>query len=256
MSEENAELDEGTVESSEHDLSELGPKLPKLTAEIGDWARTLHRQPSDTVLTALVDEAISLIPGTDYASLSLVTSDGRIESRAPSHSIPEYLDAVQMQLSQGPCLDSIREVKLVRVNDMADVTPWPRFASTAVSQGIRSMLTFQLFVDVESLGALNLYSSSVAAFDRSGEEIGWGLASHAALALAHTQSQGQLHEAVASRDIIGQAKGILMERYSLTEHEAFRLLIESSSRTNRKLRDVADELVVSGELPGIASEQE
>lgn len=116
------------------------------------------------------------------------------------------------------------------------------------------MLAFQLFVEVDSLGALNLYSTSAQAFDEQAENIGSGLAAHASLALANAQKQGQLYEAVASRDLIGQAKGILMERHKIAEHEAFLLLTKVSSNTNTKLREVADEFVRTGSLPGMITD--
>ncbi|UVI37945.1 GAF domain-containing protein [Brevibacterium spongiae] len=81
---------------------------------------------------------------------------------------------------------------MVRVPDLTDPTPWPRFASSAVSEGVRSMLAFQLFVEVDSLGALNLYSKTPRAFDQESEDIGSGVAAHASLALANAQKQGQL----------------------------------------------------------------
>ncbi|WP_246475657.1 GAF and ANTAR domain-containing protein [Brevibacterium renqingii] len=112
------------------------------------------------------------------------------------------------------------------------------------------MLAFQLFVEVDSLGALNLYSTSADAFDQEAENIGTGVAAHASLALANAQKQGQLYEAVASRDLIGQAKGILMERHKINEHDAFLLLTKVSSNTNRKLREIAEEFVRTGSLPG------
>ena len=222
----------------------------RLTAEIGEWARSLMSEPDDLVLGAMVEEAVRIIPGADYASLSIVSRQGCIRSRAPSHLVPERLDARQSELQEGPCLDSIREQRVVRVPDLSATTPWPRFASSALAEGVRSMLAFQLFVEVDSLGALNLYSTTPNAFDQEAENIGTGVAAHASLALANAQKQGQLYEAVTSRDLIGQAKGILMERHKIDEHDAFLLLTKVSSNTNKKLREVAEEFVRTGALPG------
>lgn len=255
-------MDGTSAESTDDDLEVTGepaaapqPTDPdaerhRLTAQIGEWARSLVLEPDDLVLKAMVDEALRIIPGADYASLSIVSRDGLIRSRAPSDLIPERLDALQSELHEGPCFDSIREHRIVRAPDLTDPTRWPRFASSAVAEGVRSMLAFQLFVEVDSLGALNLYSKTPAAFDQGAEDIASGVAAHASLALANAQKQGQLYEAVASRDLIGQAKGILMERHKISEHEAFLLLTKVSSKTNTKLREVAEEFVRTGALPG------
>lgn len=226
----------------------------RLTAEIGEWARSLVSEPDDLVLGVMVEEALRVIPGADYASLSIVSRDNCIRSRAPSHIVPERLDALQTELQQGPCFDSIREHRIVRAPDLTAPTPWPRFAFGAVSEGVKSMLAFQLFVEVDSLGALNLYSKTPRAFDEKAENIGRGLAAHASLGLANAQKQGQLYEAVASRDLIGQAKGILMERHKISEQEAFLLLTKVSSTTNLKLREVAAEFVRTGSLPGMITD--
>ncbi|WP_248278967.1 GAF and ANTAR domain-containing protein [Brevibacterium sp. 'Marine'] len=226
----------------------------RLTAQIGEWARSLVLEPDDLVLKVMVDEALRIIPGVDYASLSIVSRDDIIRSRAPSDMVPERLDALQSELHEGPCFDSIREHRIVRAPDLTDPTPWPRFASSAVAEGVRSMLAFQLFVETDSLGALNLYSKTPRAFDQESEDIGSGVAAHASLALANAQKQGQLYEAVASRDLIGQAKGILMERHKISEHEAFLLLTKVSSKTNTKLREVAEEFVRTGALPGMVTD--
>lgn len=226
------------------------PDRHRLTAQIGEWARSLVLEPDDLVLGVMVEEALRVIPGADYVSLSIVNRGNCIRSRAPSHIVPERLDALQTELQQGPCFDSIREHRIVRVPDLAAPTPWPRFASRAVAEGVQSMLAFQLFVETDSLGALNLYSKRPRAFDQESEDIASSVAAHASLALANAQKQGQLYEAVASRDLIGQAKGILMERHKIAEREAFLLLTKVSSKTNLKLREVAEEFVRTGSLPG------
>ncbi|WP_169253100.1 GAF and ANTAR domain-containing protein [Brevibacterium sp. 'Marine'] len=226
---------------------------PALTAEIGEWARSMAQESDDLVLEMMVQEALRVIPGVDYASLSIVGRDRRIRSCAPSHPIPERLDAVQSELQEGPCLESIRQERIVRAPVFDESSPWPGFAARALDEGVRSMLAFQLFVEVDSLGALNLYSVEPRAFTRDSEEIGSALAAHASLALAYSQRQGQLFEAVSSRDLIGQAKGILMERHKINEHDAFHVLTAASSRSNRKLHSIAEELVATGILPGAAT---
>lgn len=105
------------------------------------------------------------------------------------------------------------------------------------------MLSFQLYVEGDNLGALNLYSHTPNGFDEESERVGLLFASHAAIAFAGVQAQEQLAVSLGTRDLIGQAKGILMERHHLTGLQAFAVLTRISQDTNRKLRDVAAELV-------------
>jgi transcriptional regulator with GAF, ATPase, and Fis domain len=172
-----------------------------------------------------------------------------VQSHAPSHELPLRVDALQSETGQGPCLDAVFEHRTVSVPDMANEDRWPRFAARAAELGAGSMLAFQLFVEGDNLGALNLYSRSTKAFDTESEEIGLLVAAHAAVAFAESRKMTQMHDALASRDLIGQAKGILMERYKITAAQAFILLGHSSSRTNTKLIRVAEHLTGTGELP-------
>lgn len=125
---------------------------------------------------------------------------------------------------------------------------WPEFAKRAVDLGVGSMLSIQLYVTGDNLGALNLYSEAAEAFDDESEHVGLLLASHAAIAMASAQQQEQLVQAITTRDLIGQAKGILMERHKITSEQAFTLLIRASQLANTKLRDVAEHLTTTGEL--------
>jgi hypothetical protein len=110
------------------------------------------------------------------------------------------------------------------------------------------MLSFQLFVEGDRVGALNLYGEGPDAFDSESEQIGALVAAHAAVAFADSQKISQLGEALVARQLIGQAEGILMERYKITAEQAFLLLTRASSRSNIKLRDVAEHLASSGEI--------
>jgi len=126
---------------------------------------------------------------------------------------------------------------------------WPDFTRRALDLGIRSMLSFQLYVAEDTLGALNLYSDQAAAFTDESENIGLLFAAHAALAMAGARNHDDLTRALSMRDLIGQAKGILMERHRLTADQAFALLVRASQRTNTKLTDIARNLADTGSLP-------
>ena len=126
----------------------------------------------------------------------------------------------------------------------------PRFAAEAVRLGVLSSLSLQLFVEGDNLGALTLYARAPHAFGEKSEDVGQVLAAHAAVALAGARSEDHLRRAVDNRDLIGQAKGILVERHELTADQAFQVLAQMSQQTNRKLVDVAEELTRTGTVPG------
>ena len=138
-------------------------------------------------------------------------------------------------------------------NDLAADQRWPAFGAIAAAHGVNSMISFKLFDADGTVGALNLYSSKPYAFGAEAEETGALLAAHAAVVLAASRKQANLAVALESRDVIGQAKGILMERYKLDDRAAFATLIAISQHTQRKLRDIADELRRTGEVPAYAS---
>lgn len=220
-----------------------------LAVRLGDIARELqHEDNPEAVLAGIVHAALELVPHTDDASVSLVTGRRTIDSRAASSDLPRRVDALQSDTGQGPCLDASYEELVVSVPDLSSDERWPDFSREAYKLGARSMLSFQLFVDGAHLGALNLFGHEVGAFDAESERIGALVAAHAAVAVAGSKQISQLTQALDTRDLIGQAKGILMERYKVTAQEAFLLLSRASSELNIKLHDVAEQLTVSGEM--------
>jgi GAF domain-containing protein len=214
-------------------------------------ARELQEEHGDVeaTLQAITKGAVATVPGAEECSISYVIGRTKVEPRAGTGELPRYLDMLQQELEQGPCLDAIWESEVVRVDDLGADGRWPRFAARAAEQGIGSMLCFQLFVAGDQLGAMNLYSSRPHAFDGEGQEIGHMFAGHAAVALAGAEHEEQLRAGMNSRDLIGQAKGILMERFRLTALQAFDVLSRVSQELNRKLVDVAAELTETGALP-------
>ncbi len=207
-----------------------------------------HETGSEATLAHVVRGAVALIPGVDEASVSVVAQRRTVDSLAPTGELAARVDALQGEVGQGPCLDAVWEQQTVRVPDLAHERRWPLFARRAAEAGAGSMLSFQLFVRADNLGALNLYSRRPQAFDDESEHVGLLFAAHAAVAFAGARKEEQLVRALGNRDVIGQAKGILMERYKITGDRAFALLVRVSQDTNRKLREVADELVQRGDL--------
>ncbi len=221
-----------------------------LAVRLGDLARSLqHEVDSDAILAGMVHAAIELIPGVEEGSISVVTGRKIVGSRAASSDLPTRIDAIQMEVNEGPCLDAVYERKTVRVADMSTENRWPHFAERAYQAGAGSMLSFQLYVEGDTLGALNLYAKGTGAFTDESEHVGLLVAAHAAVAFAEAQKTEQLQDALTTRDLIGQAKGILMERHKITAQQAFVVLTRASQKSNLKLRDVAIGLVTSGEIP-------
>ncbi|MCW4353615.1 GAF and ANTAR domain-containing protein [Hoyosella sp. YIM 151337] len=214
-----------------------------IAALMAEAAVSMQTEPDyDATLEAIVREAQKSIPGTDEAGLSLLSS-GKITTAAPSSPLVEKIDCFQYEFEEGPCVDAILEADYFRTNDMAAESRWPRFSEAAFSAGVQSMLAFRLFIDGQTLGALNLYSRHRDAFDDEAVITGRPFAAHAAIALAHSREKLQLLDALDSRDVIGMAKGILMQRFQIDDERAFQLLVSISQRSQDKLRAVASKIV-------------
>ena len=229
-----------------------GAQGNELAQALSRLARTLEAEDdTETMLDELVLAAVREIPGVDEGSISVVRSRRSVISQSPSGDLPRRVDALQVEVGEGPCLDAVYRERVVRVPDMSTEARWPKFARRASEAGAGSMLSFRLWVEGDDLGALNLYGRHPNAFDEESEQIGLLFVSHAAIAWADAQKQDQLAESVDARDLIGQAKGILMERYKIDALKAFALLVRTSQHTNLKLRDVAAELALTGRFAPI-----
>ncbi|GAA4907415.1 GAF domain-containing protein [Actinomycetospora succinea] len=192
----------------------------------------------------IVRGAIHTIPHVEQAGVSLVERGGTVDAYAPSNDAVRELDELQTEIREGPCLESIWSEQRSVVDDMEIARErWPRYADAALARGFRSLMAFQLFADRGSAGALNLYAASPHAFDESSADAGALFAAQAALALHGAKRVAGLTVALDSRDVIGQAKGILMERFGVGPEQAFSMLVESSQQTNMKLVGVATWLV-------------
>ncbi len=238
----------GRGRPSTHDTGTLAGQ-DELAVQLSELARTLQQQtdPHDA-LVGIVRAAVQLIPGCDEGSISVVLNRRHVTSEAASGELPRVVDALQNETGQGPCLDAVYHQETVRVSDMAGEQRWPLFARRALAAGAAGMLSFQLYVEGDNLGALNLYSQRPGAFDDESEHVGLLFAAHAAVAYAAVCTQAGLARSVETRQLIGQAQGILIERYKITPDEAFALLIRASQDSNRKLREIAERLVHSGVL--------
>ncbi len=227
------------------------------SALIGTVARGLLAEPDvqqtlqRAVQLAAEHLAAGHAGGEVYASVAVVRNRRRVETEASSDERATRADAMQYELGQGPCLDAIWVQETFQIQDLATEARYPQWSRRVVRDtGIRSSLSFQLFTSGESLGALNLYCPHPHGFDEEDRAEGLMFAAHAAVALASAQTEEQLRSAIASRTILGQAQGILMERYKITPEKSFEILRRVSQDISLKVRDVARRLVETGETPG------
>jgi transcriptional regulator with GAF, ATPase, and Fis domain len=215
----------------------------RLARTPGDLAVAMQAQKgtADT-LRAIVDAAPHIVPGARWAGISMI--HGRqVEAKVPTHPIVAKLDELQSELGDGPCLTALRDHHTVQIDDMSTDTRWPQFARQATELGVHSLLSFQLFVRSQTLGALNLYGGEAGVFAADSVQVGTILAQHAAVALSGATAQNHFQAALASGDVIGQAKGILMHRDKITGLQAFTVLTRASQETNMKFVDVARWLI-------------
>lgn len=214
---------------------------------IAEMARELHDEcgdTPDTVLARLTDCAVSAIPGADYAAITMSEGRGRIQTLVATHPYPRLLDQIQTRHKEGPYVEAASDADLVRVDDLASDLRWPAYGADAVTHTpIRSLMAFKLFTTRQLLGTLNVYADQPHAFDSSAEEIGALFATHAALAWDNIRRERQFRRALETRDCIGQAKGMIMERYGLDADAAFKLLTKMSQNSNTPVAALARELI-------------
>ena len=219
-------------------------ELPRVLEEV---AESLQQAPTphDT-LHVLTQSAIHVVEGADHAAVSMVHGRKRVETVAATDEVAEQIDRVQYDTQQGPCLQALYDASLVRMTDGEAEHRWPDFTRHIRGLGIRSMLSARLFLQGDDVAALNLYSREPDAFDEDDEEVTRLLATHAAVALAAARKIDQLEHKSDSRELIGQAQGILMERHDLDAASAFRVLATASQEANVRLVEVARQVCARG----------
>jgi hypothetical protein len=196
----------------------------------------------DRTLAQITAAAVAVLPDVSAASITIRHADGRLETAAPTHGILLEVDAAQYELQEGPCYEAAVEALHVAAPDLARDERWPHYAPVALAAGIRAQAGIRLFDAERSNGALNLYAERVGAFEDL-DDVGELFAHQAAAALDYAREIGQLQEALQTRQLIGQAVGVVMERYELDDARAFAFLTRLSSTSNVKVRVVAERLV-------------
>ena len=218
----------------------------------GSLRETLHR------VSELTVEALDPV---DFVGLTMAIDGTRRTAVFTDLTSPE-IDQAQYDSGEGPCLDAFETGRVVAVDSMIDAGPYPAFRAAAAAHGINSTLSLPLVVDQGTVGAMNLYSRIPVGFTETDRGLASSFAAQASIVLANTQAYWDAYdlsvnyrEAMASRAVIEQAKGILMGAQRCTPDEAINMLRDASQRENVKLREIAARLVAStaDPLPGITT---
>jgi GAF domain-containing protein len=209
----------------------------------------LGEQPLSATLERVAELAKQTIPGAADVSVTLL-QDGQVASVAFTGSLSVQLDERQYEAGFGPCMDAAVSGGVIAIPDTADSPIYPDFARVAARKGIRHTLSVGLPVARQTIGALNIYATDETPFDEATQDLAAAFASYAAVAVANAgvyattaTLAANLQRALDSRAIIDQAKGILMARHGLSADAAFDRLAKQSQDTQRKLRDIAADLV-------------
>lgn len=226
---------------------------PEQPTPSGLLAGPLSPPPADNALSDLLDlivnMAVATVPDVHAASVSLLTGpDGQVETASSTSAAVEKVDAVQYRAMSGPCMSALQTGE--EVNVTVPVEPWPEFSEVATGEGVRAVRSLPLRVLSRTVGALNLYSMTGRLWEGPVPGTARLLADQATFALGHAAALADAHhmnsnlrEALVTRTVIGQAQGILMARQGITADEAFNVLRRASQRSNRKLRDIAADIV-------------
>ncbi|MDZ4236023.1 MAG: GAF and ANTAR domain-containing protein [Dietzia sp.] len=222
------------TDSLNHDLAH---RMAELARTVASPRRV------EEVLSDVTAEAKKLIPGTDAAGVLLMGKAGKFESLAVTSDLPHRLDELQMKYREGPCVQAALDDLIVRTDDFRSEQRWPMYSAAAVELGVLSGVSFKLYTSSQTAGALNLFAFEPNVFDAEAETIGAVLAAHAAAAILASRQNEQLESALSTRDRIGQAKGIIMERYDVDDVKAFDMLRKLSQDSNTRLTEVAARVI-------------
>jgi GAF domain-containing protein len=197
----------------------------------------------DDVLSGVTATAVELLTGADTAGVLLVSKGGKFESLFGTSELIYDVDRLQEKHNAGPCVEAAVNELIVRTEDFETETRWPQYSREVCKLGVRSSISFKLYTGDRTAGALNVFSRRPHSFDADSEVIGSILAAHAAAAILANRESQQLQAALLSRDLIGQAKGILMERFDVDAVGAFEMLRKLSQQLNVRLAEIARRVV-------------
>ncbi len=206
-------------------------------------------QSAESTLQRVAELACATIDGCDAAGVTIL-ENSEVSTAAATDDFTLKIDHDQYENREGPCLQALSTQEVVKVDDVARDARWPRFAEAAARDGLGAVLSLPLSVGEQPTGALNLYSKTSNSFGDDSEPLGTLFAGHASVAISNARLYAsavrlaeQLKEAIKTREVIGEAKGILMAREGVNEDEAFEMLKKVSQNKNLKLRDIAQKVV-------------
>jgi GAF domain-containing protein len=236
------DLDKGSF-NGDHDMPHTLVAPQELATAMAGLARRLYIASStEQVITRVLEACVELIDGCAHAGVSLVKARGKVETPVTTSPLARALDELQFELDEGPCLQAIRDDRSFSVPDLATDPRWSRYGPCAAELGARSMLVCRLFTDGKATAAITLYGTTPHAFSPADEDTAAVLAAHAAVAIDAARTRAQLKEAIRSRQVIGEAIGVLKERYDVSSKEAFLRLRAASQSLNIKLHVIAEHL--------------
>jgi hypothetical protein len=221
-----------------------GSGMDSLLETARQLSQRLQPADLDDTLAQITTAAVELLPRVHCSSITIMHADGRLTTAAPTDDVLLRLDGEQYRLQEGPCFEAATRQDQVVASDLEHDERFPQYGPSAVAEGIHAQIGVRLFDTPKAHGALNLYSKDVGAFDDL-SSISALFAHQAGQAIAYAHEIGTLEQAVRSRQTIGQAVGIVMERYNLNEERAFAFLKRLSSHRNVKLRLVAEEIIAA-----------
>lgn len=227
------------------------PPADAFNHELAAAAREMQDDDSPAeAMRRAVEVATQIIPGCDAAGVCVVHRGDRIDTHATSSDALRQVDALQHELREGPCIDALGQVDLVLSHDLARDARWPVWGPRVTEElGLFSIVSYRLFSSDANLGALNLYGTATSAFSDEDVHDGLALAAHVAVALAAAQEVEHLEKAISGRTVIGQATGILMERFDLSADRAFAVLSRLSQQKNVKIRQLSEQIVTTRTVP-------
>lgn len=240
-----------TVTPADVDADTVDGRVPD-AAQFARIAAELHDQPGqpETIQTVL-HYAVQGVGATSASVLLLQTRGPALEVVGSTDDIARQADQLQLEVGEGPYLNNTTaaDVDSVLVTQVDGEQRWPGWAQAVYSLGIRCVLSAELGTPRHRIGALHLYSDTPNSFDEADVGIARILAQHAAIALDRARERANLWRAVDSHKHVGQAEGILMERFGLDADQSFAVLRRYSQETNTKLREVAERLIDTRQLP-------
>ncbi|TRY18345.1 GAF and ANTAR domain-containing protein [Tessaracoccus rhinocerotis] len=237
--------------SAEHDSTT--PSLDDVAAQLQDLNARLRAAGDEPMAQAVAAAAIAMVPGARWCSITVQEKD-RFRSLVASDELAKRVDQIQYEARTGPCLEAITSERIIVVKDLREETRWPGYSGPTAELGVRSIYSHPLHLldDERSTAGLNLYSDEVGAFDASSHPMTTVLATYAALGISTVITRDrseQLEKALRTNRGIAMAMGVLMSAHDVDSEDAFSLLRIASQSTNRRISDIAEEVIETRRLP-------